>query len=290
MAEGQPPAGLDGYGMARRLITIGVLGVLALGGEAYAQDLGEALEFIEDTVGEKEIQGYEHLRDGAPKHEALPMLNARDVEMGKPLDTYDCWESPVDGGPTVMRTSGEQTWATRACHEHKFRQNSVRGFKTLGDRPRIPKRIIDQMIAPAAARWNVHPTLIEAIIRFASGYRPGAISNEGHMGLMQLDPELLDYVGIRNHGDLLDPQNNINVGTEYCARMIVRLGGYMSAVTAWYDGPYALVRDGWNGNDPKLLWFVREVDRLYYAHGRANRFPHEIAADSMTFIWTWMQR
>ncbi len=265
--------------------TIAIL-TLFVSAPAAAQDLGNALQYIEDNFGEEGVAGYESLVE-PQRHEALAMLTARDVQVGKDLTEYDCWDSPIDGGGTVMRTSGEQGWATRACHEYKFRQDEVPGFRTVGDRI-LTEREVMAMIEGPAARQRIPPIMLLTMIRFASGFRPGAISNEGHKGLLQLREDNLAAVGIHDHGDLLDPVNNIEVGAEYYVRLTIKTGGYFGALMSWHEGLNTLVKEGWNSVDKRNLYWVREVDRFYFSEGRSHRFPTDIAASSMTFVWTWM--
>lgn len=267
--------------------TLAILFGLTISAPASAQDLGSALEYIEDNFGEEGVAGWEEHRE-EERHEALGMLTARDVRVGKDLESYDCWDSPIDGGGTVMRTSGEQHWATRACHEYKFKQDEVPGFVTMGP-PALTEQQVMPLIRGPAAEFNIPPVMIATIIRFASGFRPGAISERGHKGLLQLREDNLAAVGITNPGDLLDPGNNIRVGCEYYARLTVKLGGYFGALMSWHEGTNTLVKEGWNSSDPKNLYFVREVDRFYFSLGRSNRFPNDIAANSMSFVWTWME-
>lgn len=266
--------------------TIAILSIFA-SAPAAADDLGHALEYIDDNFGDEGIDGYEELVE-PERNDAIAMLTARDVQMGKDLAEYDCWDSPIDGGGTVMRTSGEQHWATRACHEYKFKQDHAPGYQTLGDR-QLTEREVMALIEGPAARQRIPAIMLLTMIRFASGYRPGVISDRGHKGLLQLREDNLAAVGIDQPGDLLDPVNNIEVGAEYYVRLTIKTGGYFGALMSWHEGMNTLVKEGWSSSDPKNLYWVREVDRFYFSEGRSHRFPDDIAASSMTFVWTWLE-
>lgn len=252
---------------------------------AAANDLGHALEYIDDNFGEEGVEGYEEYVEPA-RHEALAFLTARDVIKGMDLSQYDCWNSAVDGFAT-MRTSGEEHWSKRTCLEYRFKQDHVPGFRTVGDRL-LSEREVEALSEGPARRHRILPLMIVTMIRYASGFRPGAISDQGHKGLLQLREDNLAAVGINNPGNLLDPVNNIEVGCEYFVRLLVKTGGYFGALISWHEGTNTLVREGWNSADPRNLWWVREVDRIYFAAGRSHRFPNDIAAESMAFVWSWM--
>ena len=68
--------------------------------------------------------------------------------------------------------------------------------------------------AIAARETNVPAGLLDVIIRYSSGYRPGVISDDGRYGLLQLEPHHLRSLGIE-FGDLLDPRENIRAGSRY---------------------------------------------------------------------------
>lgn len=82
----------------------------------------------------------------------------------------------------------------------------------------------DNEIAGIAARHNVDPLLVKAVIWQESRFHPGKLGSHGERGLMQVtEPAAQDWVqaeGIETFvpGDLLDPKTNIEVGTWYLSR------------------------------------------------------------------------
>ena len=259
-----------------------LLGVLVLPSTALADDLGEALHFIEETVGEQEIAGYEHLAE--PDSEAaIPMLISRDVEPGAPLDRYDCFGSAVD--QPVLRTSGEDKWALRQCMESRWEQERLPGYRTLGS-VRLDAKALAGAIERASRETNVPAKLIDLIIRYSSGYRPGVVSNEGRYGLMQLDPVQLRSLGI-TFGDLLDAEENISAGARYLARLTHRFGDLLLALGAFASSPQAIEDAGRQlPKERRTVWFAREVGMLYFSS--KLDVPQDIAVESMAFVWTWM--
>ena len=141
------------------------------------------------------------------------------------------------------------------------------------------------MAERAGRETEVPAALLMAIARHVSGFRAGAISNDGRVGLMQLQPDLLRGQGIQP-GNLQDPQNNMRKGAEYVRQLTLRLGSIKMAMAAYLDGPDAVADAGGVPGDARTIWFVREMTRLYYASIR--EFPNEIGAESMAFVWNWM--
>lgn len=254
--------------------------LLSAPGAARAGDLADTLGYLDDTLGEEAVDGFEEL-DRLPTHEAMAFLTSRDVTPGAPLSAYDCENAAVDGDYT-LRTNGNERWSGRECRELRFLQDNLPGYRTMGPRP-LREVELEPLLARAEAATDVPAALLEAVIRFESGRRPGLVSDDGRYGLMQLKPGLLAAEGVEAT-NLLDPAENVMAGARYIRSLTIRLEGLKMAVAAYLDGP-AAVRDGVPG-DRKTLWFLREVMRLYYASIR--EFPDEIGAESIAFVWNWL--
>jgi len=98
------------------------------------------------------------------------------------------------------------------------------------------------LVRDAAKAANVRPELLHALINAESGYRPGARSPAGAVGLMQLMPGLLRRYNVR---DPMDPKQNIAAGARYVRELLDRFGDDVSLVLAAYNaGEYAVVRAG----------------------------------------------
>ena len=97
--------------------------------------------------------------------------------------------------------------------------------------------------------YNICPELIEAVIEQESSWRPDAV-NGSCIGLMQINPEYhaerMERLGVE---DLLDPYDNILVGTDFLAELfweyddIYAVLMYYNAgydgLRAWRDGEYS---------------------------------------------------
>lgn len=83
--------------------------------------------------------------------------------------------------------------------------------------------IADRIIYPMAyyptvskycAEYGVEPSLVMAVIKAESGFRPRAVSEAGAVGLMQIMPETAVWL-TGGEVDLFVPEVNIEVGVKY---------------------------------------------------------------------------
>jgi len=84
----------------------------------------------------------------------------------------------------------------------------------------------DALIAQAADRNGVSPSLVKAVVWRESRFQPEKSGAHGERGLMQVtEPAATDWVRAENiqvfvPTDLFDPKTNIDVGTWYLARAL----------------------------------------------------------------------
>lgn len=93
-----------------------------------------------------------------------------------------------------------------------------------------------------AEEYGVCPEIVEAVIERESSWRPDAV-NGTCIGLMQINPEYhadrMDRLGVE---DLLDPYDNILVGTDFLAELF-RAYEDPYAVLMYYNAGYDGLRD-----------------------------------------------
>ena len=108
---------------------------------------------------------------------------------------------------------------------------------------RFPTPYRDLVFETAKIR-GIAPSLIYGIARRESAFRPNARSSVGALGLMQIMPATARRESRRlgrqrpSQKEILDTENNINLGSSYLTRMLERFGGNQALATAAYNaGP-----------------------------------------------------
>lgn len=111
-----------------------------------------------------------------------------------------------------------------------------------GNLSRLGPSRYDNIIREAAARYNLDPALIKAVIKKESSFNPRAGSSAGARGLMQLMPGTFREMGGRN---ATDPRDNIFAGARYLSQMLRQHDGNLSLALAAYNaGPGNVRRHG----------------------------------------------
>jgi soluble lytic murein transglycosylase len=106
-------------------------------------------------------------------------------------------------------------------------------------------------IARAAQAEGVDPYLVAAVIDVESGFREGAVSGAGAVGLMQIKPSTAKAVAVRvgltgpiDVAALSMADTNIRIGTAYLADLIARYDGDVPLALAAYNAGITKA-DGW---------------------------------------------
>lgn len=89
------------------------------------------------------------------------------------------------------------------------------------------------LIYEKAKKYDVDPALVAAVMEQESRFRPGARSQVGAKGLMQLMPRTGRWMGAR---DLYDPEQNIDAGVRYIKYLNARFDGDLKKTIAAYNG------------------------------------------------------
>ena len=121
---------------------------------------------------------------------------------------------------------------------------------------------IDKIVNDAAARHEVDPALVKAVINTESGWNPAAISRKGAVGLMQLIPGTAQRFGV---GNPFDPAQNVEAGTSYLKTLLDRYNGDLSKSLAAYNAGEGVVdRVGGVPWYPETQRYVRKVTDAYF--------------------------
>ncbi|MGD0200715.1 MAG: lytic transglycosylase domain-containing protein [Bryobacteraceae bacterium] len=119
------------------------------------------------------------------------------------------------------------------------------------------------LVAEAAARWDLPPTLLHAIARVESGYDSAAVSPKGAIGIMQLMPQTARQLG----ADPRDPRQNVDAGARYLVELLRKYQDddyqVRKALAAYNAGPKAVER--YQGVPPyrETMDYVRRVIRQW---------------------------
>jgi soluble lytic murein transglycosylase-like protein len=92
-----------------------------------------------------------------------------------------------------------------------------------------------------AARQQLDPAVLRAVIQQESAFKPCAVSPKGAMGLMQLMPETADRFHVT---DPFDAEQNVAAGAQYLKELLDRFHGVLKLALAAYNaGPERVDRE-----------------------------------------------
>ena len=96
-------------------------------------------------------------------------------------------------------------------------------------------------VGALAARYDISPALLEAVVWQESRWKPDAVSPAGARGLAQLMPGTSRQLGV----DWRDPVANLEGGARYLRQQLDRFGGDVEKALAAYNaGPARVARAG----------------------------------------------
>lgn len=120
---------------------------------------------------------------------------------------------------------------------------------------------IDAAIDQAAARHNVDPSLVRAVIKVESNFNPNAVSRKGAMGLMQLMPQTARQLNVSNP---FDPEQNVDAGVRHLKKLMESYGGDLKLSLAAYNaGAGAVARSAGVPHIAETRNYVKRITQLY---------------------------
>jgi len=121
---------------------------------------------------------------------------------------------------------------------------------------------VDAAIVMAAARHNVDPNLVRAVVKVESNFNSNAVSRKGAMGLMQLMPSTARQLNVRNP---FDPEQNVDAGVRHLKYLLESYGGDVNLTLAAYNaGSGAVARSAGIPRYAETQNYVRRITNLYY--------------------------
>lgn len=141
------------------------------------------------------------------------------------------------------------------------------------------------IIDSKSKKYNIEPSLINAVIKVESNGNSRAVSRKGAKGLMQLMPATASEMHVNNP---FNPEENIDGGTRYLRYLLNRFDGDVSLALAAYNaGPKKIEKFG--GIPPILETreYVKRVLSLYRGRGNARKASiYKLTFDDGTILYT----
>ncbi|MGA8621877.1 MAG: lytic transglycosylase domain-containing protein [Candidatus Sulfotelmatobacter sp.] len=133
---------------------------------------------------------------------------------------------------------------------------------------------IDSAIERAAARHNVDPNLVRAVVKVESNFNPNAVSRKGAIGLMQLMPSTARQLNVKNP---FDPEQNVDAGVRHLKQLLESYGGDIKLSLAAYNaGAGAVARSSGVPHYAETQNYVRRITNLYNRGSDLNSgAPHD---------------
>lgn len=111
-------------------------------------------------------------------------------------------------------------------------------------------------VAALAARYDISPALLEAVVWQESRWNAAAVSPAGARGLAQLMPATGRQLGV----DWRDPRANLEGGARYLRMQLDRFGGDVEKALAAYNaGPERVARAGGVPNIRETRQYVAAI-------------------------------
>lgn len=128
----------------------------------------------------------------------------------------------------------------------------------------VPQRY-SAKIHELAARFDLSPSLLEAVVWQESRWRENAVSPVGARGLAQLMPGTARYLGV----DPRDPFQNLEGGARYLREQLDRFDGDLEKALAAYNaGPGRVERAGGIPNIRETKQYVAAIMGRLASHSR----------------------
>lgn len=137
---------------------------------------------------------------------------------------------------------------------------AYRVFAVFKNFPDAKKEDILRLVRDKSRLHGVDPRLVEALIQVESDFKPGAVSDKGAQGLMQIMPGTGKDLGMRRPFDL---EENIEAGVRYLKMQLERFGSNSLALAAYNAGPGAVERYGGIPPFRETRDYVKKVLSIY---------------------------
>ncbi len=128
----------------------------------------------------------------------------------------------------------------------------------------VPPRYAGK-IAELSHRFDLSPSLLEALVWQESRWRENAVSHAGARGLAQLMPGTAKYLGVNPD----DPMQNLEGGARYLREQLDRFDGNLEKALAAYNaGPGRVIRANGIPNIRETRLYVAAIMGRLASHSR----------------------
>jgi hypothetical protein len=196
---------------------------------------------------------------------------------------------PVPGpGAAAMRAARSAAAEVNEYLGHESNQSATARIVNANFRgPIASSGDIDSAIEQAAARHNVDPNLVRAVVKVESNFNPNAVSRKGAMGLMQLMPSTARQLKVRNP---FDPEQNVDAGVRHLKQLLESYDGDIKLTLAAYNaGAGAVARSSGVPHYAETQNYVRRITNLYYGvsdfNSGASRTPVTVQRDARGVLY-----
>ncbi len=145
----------------------------------------------------------------------------------------------------------------------------------------------DAVILAAAAKYDIDPALIKAVVWRESWFNPRATGSSGEVGLMQImkdtanDWAAAEHLALFTHAQLYDPARNTECGAWYLRRLLTRYrhtdNPVVYALAAYNAGPTRVTKWAQGAdltNSTEFLGEVRFPGTKKYVQSVTKRYEH----------------
>jgi soluble lytic murein transglycosylase-like protein len=198
------------------------------------------------------------------------------------------WKPVPSAGAASMRAARSAAAEVNEFLGRESTQSATARIVTANFRgPAANPSDIDSAIAQAAARHNVDPNLVRAVVKVESNFNPNAVSRKGAMGLMQLMPSTARQLHVKNP---FDPEQNVDAGVRHLKQLLESYGGDVTLTLAAYNaGAGAVARSSGVPHYSETQNYVRRITNLYYAgsvfNSGASHDPVKVQRDARGVLY-----
>jgi soluble lytic murein transglycosylase-like protein len=198
----------------------------------------------------------------APKH-AAPAAQPKRSSLVYWSSKENRWKPVPSAGTASMQAARSAAAEVTQYFGHESTQSANARIVSANSRGhQASKEEIDASIVMAAARHNVDPNLVRAVVKVESNFNSNAVSNKGAIGLMQLMPKTARELKVKNP---FDPDQNVDAGVRHLKYLLESYNGDVNLTLAAYNaGEGAVRRSAGVPHYSETQNYVRRITNLYY--------------------------